>query len=430
MDSQTVYSNSELINNLGQSFFLTQILDTRIFCQQKEIGRLSDVIIKENDKLPEVTHLLVARPFGRTDLIVPWGQVRSLAAQQINVAVADTEFYKKNLQPEMILLKDYVLDKKVLDTEDKEVEVVYDIKMRLVGGRLYVTDVDISRYGFLSRMHLKWLANLWHRFQESFDREIISWTYIQHLPEDLSSFTGNVKLKVLKEHLKEIDPVDLADILEELDSKQRTTLFGELETALASDTLEEIEPNVQRELVASLKKERVAQLINEMTPAQAADVLSALPSERVDQIFPLLEKVNADKIKAILQEQETKIVNLSTFDYIQFNKSVTVAQVEEQFPKVSKNKDVVKYIYVTEAGSKLLGVASLKDILLADDSLTLQEIMDKNVISLKPNNTLKESYRVFKHYGLQALPITDQSDNILGVVLYRDVVELKHKFVE
>ena len=76
----------------------------------------------------------------------------------------------------------------------------------------------------------------------------------------MGSFRGNVKLNVLMETLSEIHPVDLADILEELDNEQRLVIFSELDTEQASDTLEEINPNVQREIVSSLKRERVVQL--------------------------------------------------------------------------------------------------------------------------------------------------------------------------
>ena len=90
------------------------------------------------------------------------------------------------------------------------------------------------------------------------------------VPENIGSFKGNVKLNVLKEKLPDIHPVDLADILEELNEEQRTAIFNELDTEQASDTLEEIEPRVQRSLISSMDKERVAELIDEMTPAQAA----------------------------------------------------------------------------------------------------------------------------------------------------------------
>ena len=147
---------------------------------------------------------------------------------------------------------------------------------------------------------------------------MISWTYVQPLPSPMGSFRGNVKLKVLMETLSEIHPVDLADILEELDNEQRVMIFSELDTGQASDTLEEIDPNVQRELVSSLKRERVVQLIDEMTPGQAADILSVLPASDAEEIILALDKENVKKIRAILEKQEETITDYATSEYIRF----------------------------------------------------------------------------------------------------------------
>ena len=118
---------------------------------------------------------------------------------------------------------------------------------------------------------------------------------MQQLPADIGSFNGNVKLNVLKEKLPDIHPVDLADILEELEHEQRMAIFNQLDTEHASDTLEEVEPRVQRDLVSSLTIERVTELVNEMTPAQAADLLAELPASESDAILDKIEAPEALK---------------------------------------------------------------------------------------------------------------------------------------
>lgn len=423
-------NGAALSGSLRKVYFLSQILDSKVWWQNKKIGRLTDVVIIDEGKVAEVTHIVVARPFGYPALVVPISKVATMDARRVVIDIEDAARYEGAPKPDAVLLKDHVLDKKVLDVEDQEVEVVYDVKMSLINNHLFVTDVDLSKYGLLRRMGLKWLGDLIYRPKDRPNQEIIPWTYIQPLPSDISSFKGEVKLNILKERLHDIDPVDLADILEELDPAQRLAVFGELDTEHASDTLEEIGPSVQRQLVAQLRKERVAQLINEMTPAQAADVLSALPANEAEDILALLDGKYLKKIKAILKQQEAKIMDFATTDFISFAPDISVAKVEEQFPAVSKDKDVINYIYVTADDGKLLGVANLKDLLLADDNLLLRDIMDENVISLNPDSSLKETSRMFRHYNFQALPITDSDDKILGVIPYRDIMNLKHKFLE
>ena len=257
----------------------------------KRIGKLSDIVIKEGGKIPEVTHIYVTRSFGNPPLMIPWEKVASLATTETVVDIETIKQYAGEPEKEAILLKDHILDKKILDTEGREVEVVYDVKLVLRNNKLYVSDVDLSRYGLLRRIHLGSVANFIYNLAAKIKNQTISWTYIQPLPTQIGSFRGDVKLNILKEKLSEIHPVDLADILEELDSEQRTMLFNQLDTEKASDTLEEIDPIVQRDLISSLKKEKVVQLINEMTPGQAADILAVLPYADAK---PLLRSLKQD----------------------------------------------------------------------------------------------------------------------------------------
>ena len=307
----------ESIDILSNEFFLSEILGAKIIQGDHKVGKLTDLVIIETGKLPEVVHLYVLRPMGKPALLLPIELVRSWGTKEIIINDADLGKYLFEYSEELVLLKDYVLDKKVLDVEDREVEVVYDIKLLLVGEKLYVSEVDLSRYGLLRRMGLKALAKAIYKSDKIQD-EVISWIYIQPLPNKLGRFKGDVKLKILKEKLSEMHPVDIADILEELEPSQRVTLFEGLDTEQASDTLEEIDPNVQRDLVISIKKERAAQLINDMTPAQAADVLAVLPSNEREEIEKLLDKETFDKVKSIIEKQEESITNLSTDSILKF----------------------------------------------------------------------------------------------------------------
>jgi hypothetical protein len=208
-------------------------------------------------------------------------------------------------QENLILLHDHILDKKILDLDDHEVEIVYDVKLAFQNGKLYAAEVDFSHYRALRRLGLRKLAKLLTNRNKE-DR--VSWLYVQPLPEQLGSFAGNIKLKVPKAGLSEIHPVDLADILEELEGGQRVALFNALDAEQASDTLEEVEPRVQRELIRAIEKERAAQLINEMTPAQAADILAILPRDQAGAILKLLDQDKSSKVEHIIGKHDEQIL--------------------------------------------------------------------------------------------------------------------------
>ena len=415
---------------LPSEFFLSEVLGAKIIQDDHKIGKLSDLVIVETGKLPEVTHLYIVRQFGKPALLLPIDKVKTWGTKKIIITDCDLAKYLFEFSDERVLLKDYVLDKKVLDVEDREVEVVYDIKLLLVGEKLYVSEVDLSRYGLLRRIGLKALANSIYKSDSKIQDEIISWMYIQPLPNKLGRFKGDVKLKVLKEKISEMHPVDIADILEELEPAQRVTIFEGLDTEQASDTLEEIEPNVQRDLVISIKKEKAAQLINEMTPAQAADVLAVLPSYEREEIEKLLDEETFAKVTSIIEKQEESIINLATESFLKFSPEENVGEVLDQYRKIAKDKDAIMYLYIVNKEDTLLGVIDIKEMLQANDESLLKDIMTENVISLDEDSNLKEGTAMFTRYGLMAIPITNDSNKILGVVTFRDMMRLKHRFAE
>jgi CBS domain-containing protein/sporulation protein YlmC with PRC-barrel domain len=413
-----------------EMFRLSTLLGARILLKGKKIGKLTDLMIVETGKLPEVVNLIIARPFGDPPLLVPWERVKTFAPGTCEIDIDEVKRFEAFPPENAILLGDHILNKKVLDTEDAEVEVVYDIHLVIRNTKLYVTEVDTSKTTRLRRLGLGFLSGILFPQEDPKDTGIISWMYIQPLPLHISSFRGDVKLKILKQTLADIHPVDLADILEELDHDQRVMVFSTLENEHASDTLEEIEPQVQRDIISSLNKERVVQLLNEMTPGQAADVLAILPSADAHTILDSMNKENAKKIQAIVEKQEEKVIHYTTQKILRFPPDTRVEYVQNDYSRHARDKDVIMYIYVVDEQDTLLGVIDLKELLQADDRALLKDIMVGNVISLSTESTLKEASQNFARYDFRALPVTDGNNRLVGVIPYRDVMNLTHHFVE
>lgn len=419
-----------LNHSTEQTFYLTELLDLPAFFNGRKVGKVHDLVAVDQGKLAEVTHFQIVRPFGEATLFVPLGKVRFFDSREIVVENGNIENHIRSLRPEEVLLRDYLLDKKVLDTEDREVEVIYDMRLVLSNQKMYVSDVDISRYGLLRQIGLKRLAHHFYKRAEEAKKKMIPWSYVQPLPQQLDALQGNLKLNILKEELADIHPADLADILEELDSPQRVKVLEQLDTEHASDTLEEIDPAVQRDIVFSLPKERTAQLIGEMTSGQAADIVSVLPATEKKTILALLEPGKVTKIEEILEKHESSILNFTTNRFLKCPPDMTVKQARRKFRGSAKSLDVVMYFYIVDETDKLLGVIDIKELFMADDEDLLRNLMVENVISLKPESTMKQAADAFIRYGFRALPVTNENEIILGVVPYRDVMNLKHRILD
>jgi CBS domain-containing protein/sporulation protein YlmC with PRC-barrel domain len=403
-------------------FFLSEVVGRRVYRHSERIGRLQDLVIVETGKLPEVSQLLIRRPYGRPSLLVPWDKVVVISTNEIAIDVDNPDNFQHAPSAGAILLRDYILDKKILDMDGREVEVVYDVKLAFQGGKLYASEVDFSRHRLLRRLGLRHLANF--IAQQSGD-STVSWLYVQPLPDDLGSFSGDVKLSVLKSKVHEMHPVDLADILEELDSGQRQALFNELEPEHASETLEEIEPRVQRELMATMKRDRAAQLIGEMSPAQAADILAILPASDAEGIMNLLDAGDAAKVRRIVEHHDENILLFATQACIRQGPQARVQDVLAGYRDLARDKDVLAYIYVLDDEGRLLGVVGLRDLVAAEPEQTLGALMTEQLITLHPDETLRDAVHAISRYGLRAIPVVGIGRHLMGVISDHDVRGLK-----
>ncbi|MEI7824406.1 MAG: CBS domain-containing protein [Chlorobiaceae bacterium] len=415
-----------MVTVLDREFFLSEIVGRRIYLKSNSIGKLKDVVIQENPgKIPEVTHILVHRPYGDPRLLIPWEKITLISNTEIVSEIASTEGYELNPLDNHIFLKDYILDKKILDMDGHEVEVVYDVKLLFQNERLFVSEVDFNRFRILRRMGFKKLANYLARYKEG---SSISWLYVQPLPETIGSFEGNVKLNVLKENINDIHPVDLADILEELEGNQRLAVFNEIEPELASDTLEEVEPRVQRELIRSMQKEKAAGLINEMSPAQVAGILSILPASDADEIIEFVDYESKQRVQQIIEQNDENIMLYSTQKVIKRPVETIVKDVIGNYRDVAGDMDVIMYVYVVDTDNILQGVVDIRELIAADPEQSLGEIMTDSLITLNQDDTLHDAVDMFFRYSFRAIPITDDNDYLLGVVSFHDIKGVKPRF--
>jgi Mg/Co/Ni transporter MgtE len=202
-------------------------------------------------------------------------------------------------------------------------------------------------------------------------------------------------------------------------------LFNALDAEQASDTLEEVEPRVQRQLIHAIEKERAAMLINEMSPAQAADILAILPRDEAGAILKLIDTDKSSKVEHIIGEHNEQILLYASPDLIRLPATTPAAEVLDRYRELATGKNVVTYVYITDAAGSLKGVVDLREIVAADPGQTLGDIMTEHVIALPKEATLRDAVMLFERYNFRALPITDENDRLLGAVTSRDVRGLR-----
>jgi magnesium transporter len=405
----------------AEFFFISELVGDKVIqLSGSTIGRLKDLEIQLGGLYPEVINLIVHRTFGRPPLAIPFSLVKSIDARKTIVDISQHLAIKEfKEEPTRILIKDMILDKRIIDTDEYEVEVVYDIHLLHTEGRMLVVHVDVSKAGMLRRLHLGWLARLLYRHVK--EQKLLPWRYVQALPSDIGRFKGDVKLNISWEKIQDIHPADLADILEELSGEERMTIFNALDTEIAAETLEETEPRVQRELVESLRRERIVELLNTMTPAQIADILEILPRFEAEALKGSLSRETSAKVSELLSRHEVSLSSIATNLYVALPETATVNDALTRFRDRTQRYDIIMYVYVIAPEGTLKGVIDIRELIRAGTEETLGSIMTEQVVALTPEDTIADAAREFAKYDFRSLPLVDKSGKLIGAVRHKDL---------
>ena len=408
-------------NSNTKYLMLSEIVNKKV--QTKSgltIGKLKDLVIKDDPRYAEVTGVIVERSLGRPSLNVPWSSVVDVTtAKTIVQDPSEGKYPEIKHGEEQPLLRDRVLDKRILDIEGFDVEVVYDIQLLLVKDKLFVVAADVDRHAMLRRLGFRRLAKSMHEI--SSDKDIIPWRYVQGLPTDLTGTKGDVKLTITREGLKDIHPEDLADILEELSNEERIHIFSALDSEVAADALEATEPRVQREILASTSTERVAQIFTHLSPVQIADIIAILPRDDSEEFVKILKGDVASKVHQLLTQHDVSASTLAMRCFLGFAGDLTVEEAFTRFREEARRCDVTMYIYVVDSEQHLRGVIDINELLQADPKNTLEQIMTRNVVTVAPTIMRGEVEALFLKYHFRAIPIVDESKKIVGVIREKDV---------
>jgi magnesium transporter len=180
---------------------------------------------------------------------------------------------------------------------------------------------------------------------------------------------------------------------------------------------------MQRELVASLSIERVAELIDFMTPAQAASVLRNLTPAECWAILQQLGPVRSRKISALMEKRQREtLLHLATLRYMRVDPDMTCAVLMNRYREMAENVRIWRYVYVISAEGTLLGVADMRDVLTSAPATRMAEVMMTNVISLRDTDSVDEAARQLERYAFDALPVVNDRDMLMGVLVARDVM--------
>jgi Mg2+ transporter MgtE len=223
--------------------------------------------------------------------------------------------------------------------------------------------------------------------------------------------------------LADLHPADIADIISQFSHKEGATFFSDLDVDVAAEALSELKPETQVDIISEMDTDKAADIIEEMPPDEAADILSDLPVDKAKEILESIEKEEAEDIQELLSHEEDTAGGLMTNVFIAYPPETTVRKAIENFKRDAEVIETVYYIYVMDANEKLIGVISLRDMILADLDAKLSDIMATKLKTVSPETDEKEVAEIISKYNLVAIPVVDTEGFMLGIVTVDDVID-------
>jgi magnesium transporter len=400
--------------------FLSDVIKKPVFDPKGDIiGRVLDVIFVKGDPLPEISAVVVQR---KSNLyLIKWAAINIFNRRIISSFLYADALQEYERHGEDLRAVRDILDKQIVDANGAKVVRVNDIKLEGYNGTAVLVAVDVGIRGILRRLGVENSSeDVLRFFNSELSFNLISWNYMQPLTPELKAIT----LTVPRQMLSELHPADLAELISQVSREEGATLVKDLDIETAAEAISELKPEKQAEIINSMETEKAADILEEMEPDEAADVLSDLPTEKAKEILEAIDKEEAEDIQELLSHEEDTAGGVMTNIFIAYPPDITVEEAIRRFRKDAEEIETVYYVYITDAQEKLVGVVSLRELLLAEENSKLSDIMVTKVKTVSPETDEMVVAEIISKYNITALPVVDSDNILLGIVLVDDVIDI------
>src|SRR5680860_39223 len=230
--------------------------------------------------------------------------------------------------------------------------------------------------------------------------------------------------KELLLHLEEIHPADIAEILSELDIEEAVYLVKLLDSEKTSEALMELEEGIRERILDSLSSKEIAEELEEMDTDDAADIISELSPELQQNVIAEIEdEEHADHIVELLRYDEDSAGGLMAKELVKVNENWSVTGCMTEMRAQAENVTRVHSIYVVDDKNKLKGRLSLKDLLTAPSKANISDVYIPKVDYVNVHTPAEEVARVMQKYDLEAIPVVDEMNRLVGRITIDDIVD-------
>ncbi|MFA4858716.1 MAG: CBS domain-containing protein [Candidatus Margulisiibacteriota bacterium] len=388
---------------------------------QHPIGRVKDFVFTVGEVFPKVTGLLVHLSDKNGDAVILIGEINMIGQQFIATRSVRERIVFTKLRPEELLLLRDVVDKQVVDTAGARVIRINDIKLAKVDQDIRLVAADVGMRGMLRRLGLlNYCDAVLGLFKRSVPDTLIGWDHIE------SFKSGKVKgeITIPTKHLSDLHPADIAQIISQVHSEEKTAIFASLSEGTAAEALHELEPKIQAMLLLTIDTKKALAILDKMPVDEVADVLGDLPQEKTEEFLRLLRPRKAAEITKLLKHTEESAGGLMTTDFVALPENLTVEQTIQLLRELAPNAETIYYLYVIDQEEKLIGVLSLRNLIVSPPEKSVADIMIRKIITVGPQMNQRQVADIISKYNLLAVPVVDENSRLLGIITVDDIMDL------
>ena len=232
------------------------------------------------------------------------------------------------------------------------------------------------------------------------------------------------KLLELCEYLQELNSVDVANQLMDLEDEELVLVFRVLPKDIAAEVFSYLDKDSQQHIVESITDREVTQIVDKLFLDDTVDFIEELPANVVKKVIRNTSPQKRELINQFLQYAQYSAGSIMTIEFVDLKAYMTVKEAINHTRKTGTTKETLETCFIIDQARHLLGSVTLKDLILSEDDMIIEDIMDTNLISVQTSVDQEEVAHLFKAYDLVTMPVVDKENRLVGMITIDDVVDI------
>lgn len=242
--------------------------------------------------------------------------------------------------------------------------------------------------------------------------------------ETIVTLLENKRYATLRDILSTMNPVDIAGVFEDIQDEKTAVLFRLLPKELAAEAFVEMDEDTQELLIHGFSDTELKEVIDELYVDDAVDIIEEMPANVVKRILRQADPDVRKQINEILKYPEDSAGSIMTTEFVKLRPKMTAEEAIKRIRRTGIDKETIYTCYVSDESSKLIGIVTIKSLLLAEDEDIIEDIMETNVISVNTLDDQENVVQVFNKYNFLAVPVVDKENRLVGIVTVDDAIDV------